>query len=79
MVSVRIVQLFKFTYKIFVIGAIALSDSRFAEPNSLIAISSLECTGNEDRLFSCNVNSGIPATCGRFEDAAIVCQGFLHA
>lgn len=57
------------------LGAIALTDAQFAERNNPVSIYSLACLGNEDDLTRCRINVGVSESCGRFEDAGIVCQG----
>ena len=57
-------------------GAIALYDAQFSEGFSPVSVSSLTCTGEEPILFNCSVNAAENiASCGRFEDAAVICQG----
>lgn len=57
------------------IGAIALTVPQFAEGSNRISINSLNCVGTEDSLAVCSGNSAAAGSCGRFEDAGIVCQG----
>ena len=57
----------------FCLGSIALQNE-FSEGDLPILISSLVCSGLEQDLFNCSVNIGSSVSCGRFEDAAIVCQ-----
>ncbi len=47
---------------------------RFSDGNVPILITSLTCLGEEQRLYNCSINTGTLASCGRFEDAGIVCQ-----
>ena len=57
-------------------GAIMLHPNNpFDEGNLPSSINYLQCTGDEDRISDCNVNTEIVDTCGRYEDAGIVCQG----
>ena len=58
-----------------VLGAIALNDAQFAEENHPISINSLNCFGNEESIMSCSINEDNSGSCGRFEDAGVVCQG----
>lgn len=62
-------------YPCIVQGAIALTDSLFAEEILPISISSLGCSGEEEDISECNINTGVSVSCGRYEDAGIVCQG----
>jgi len=57
----------------YCLGAIALQNE-FSEGNLPVLISSLVCSGLEQDLLNCSVNIGSSASCGRFEDAAVVCQ-----
>ena len=56
-------------------GAIALTDSEFAEGNKQEAINSILCVGTESELFDCQLIFEGTESCGQFEDAGIVCQG----
>lgn len=56
-------------------GAINLTNPLFAEGNAPISITSLSCDGSEEELSECSLNTGELVSCGRFEDAGIVCQG----
>ena len=58
-----------------IVGAIPLTDSFFAESVKPSVVNSLSCKGTETRLTECRINNDISRTCGRFEDAEIVCQG----
>ena len=57
----------------YFVGAIALSNAQFSNGNIPTLVTSLACNGNENVLYNCTINS--EKSCGRFEDAAIVCQG----
>ena len=40
-----------------------------------VHVSDLACTGNENKIWECpytNINS---QSCGRYDDAAVLCQG----
>ncbi len=74
MVQHFIQQLLPITVCIHV-GAIGLTDAQFAEENNQIAINSINCAGTEERVADCNRNTGVLDSCGRFEDAGVVCQG----
>ena len=49
--------------------------NRFDQADRPIVINYLECSGSEDQLSDCDINSEVVDTCGRFEVAGIVCQG----
>ena len=51
----------------------------FDQADRPIAINYLECSGSEDQLSDCDINSEVVDTCGRFEVAGIVCQGNVYA
>ena len=55
-------------------GAIPLTDSLFAEESRPVLITSLSCTGDEQSIYNCSINTGAPQGCGRFEDAGVICQ-----
>lgn len=57
------------------VGAIALTNTQFAEGINRVSITSQNCVGTEDSLASCSDLGGASGSCGRFEDAGIVCQG----
>jgi hypothetical protein len=57
------------------IGAIALTDAQFAEGTSPVLITSQNCLGTEESLTDCTNLGDDTGSCGRFEDAGIVCQG----
>ena len=59
-------------------GAIALTIPEFAESIKPTLVTSLTCIGDEDRLPACIINNDNSASCGQFEDAGIVCQGYSH-
>ena len=64
---------------LFSLGAIALTDAQFSEGNIPVSISSLSCIGNEPTLQQCSVNiEENVESCGRFEDAGIICQGMMY-
>ena len=50
----------------------------FDQADRPIAINYLECSGSEDQLSDCDINSEVADTCGRFEVAGIVCQGNVY-
>ena len=56
-------------------GAIALGEGLFSEENFPTLISSVNCSGTESELLNCYVSLGPGRSCGRFEDAVVVCQG----
>lgn len=62
-------------YVLIHVGAIALTDAQFAEGSNRVSINSLNCVGTEDSLANCSGNLAASGSCGRFEDAGIVCQG----
>lgn len=56
-------------------GAIALSDAQFAEGLKPTSYNAINCHGNESRLSDCVFVGPTGAqSCGRFEDAEVVCQ-----
>lgn len=55
-------------------GAIALTDSVFAEERAVLALRDVDCTGTETNLLSCVHNSLSQTNCGPLEDAGVVCQ-----
>lgn len=57
------------------IGAIALTTTQFAEGIKPVSITSQNCVGTEDSLAACSDLGDVLGSCGRFEDAGIVCQG----
>ena len=59
-------------------GAIALNNSPFAEGSLPIHVDSLSCRGNETMLLGCPNNNMEVRSCGRFEDASVICQGIQH-
>ena len=60
-------------------GAIALPNARFAEGQKPTSINVLNCYGNESRLLECGfVGPAASQSCGRREDAGVVCQGELQ-
>lgn len=59
----------------FLKGAIALTLGQFGEENHPIAIDYINCNGSEERVINCDRSRDERRSCGRFEDAGIVCQG----
>ena len=59
-------------------GAIALTNSPFAEGSLPIHVDSLTCRGNETVLLGCPYNNVEVRSCGRFEDASVICQGIPY-
>ena len=55
-------------------GAIALTDSVFAEERAVLVLRDVECTGSEPDLLSCIINRQSQTNCGPLEDAGVVCQ-----
>ena len=58
-----------------ILGAIALSDSFFAEGIKPSVVTFLSCEGDEAMLTECLLNDRVGNTCGKYKDAEIVCQG----
>jgi len=56
-------------------GAIALNNSLYAEGNLPTHINTVSCRGAETLLLDCPFNNVAVGSCGRFEDAGIICQG----
>lgn len=68
--------LFALSLPTFPIGAIALRDAQFAEGQKPTSINVLNCNGSESRLSECDfVGPSGAQSCGRLEDAEVVCQG----
>ena len=59
-------------------GAIALNNSPFAEDSLPIHVDILSCRGEETMLLSCPYNNVEVRSCGRFEDASVICQGIPY-
>ena len=59
-------------------GAIALNNSPFAEDDLPIHVDILSCRGDENMLLSCPYNNMEVRSCGRFEDASVICQGIPY-
>ncbi len=56
------------------IGAVVLNDNPYSEGTLPSLVNSLSCDGTEEYLLECNTDQ--PArSCGRYEDAGVVCQG----
>ena len=58
-----------------IIGAIALTDSRFSEGRRPEVINDIRCSGSESEVLDCPLVFEGSESCGQFEDAGIVCQG----
>ena len=54
------------------VGAIAYISAFFGRGGGPIALSYLQCVGNEERLVDCV--SGVGRTCSHTEDAGVRCQ-----
>jgi len=58
-------------------GAITLNNSLYAEGNLPTHINTVSCRGAETLLLNCPFNNVAVGSCGRFEDAGIICQGIV--
>ena len=58
-------------------GAIALNNSPYAEGSLPTHINTVSCRGAETLLLDCPFNNVAVGSCGRFEDAGIICQGIV--
>ena len=57
-------------------GAIGLTDGVFGDETAPLLLRDIECSGSEGTLRDCVANSNPEAelSCGRFDDAGVVCQ-----
>jgi len=55
-------------------GGSARSGAYFGEGTGLVLIDTVNCTGNESNIFSCD-NSYTMNRCGHQEDVGVVCTG----
>lgn len=70
--------IYLFDHVCLIIGAIPVTDSLYAENSKPSVINSLSCEGTELELTECFINMEIRGACGRYKDAAVVCQGILR-
>ena len=66
------VQVYKF--HVVAAGAIAVTTGRFSETSLPVLIGDLSCNGTESSILKCRYGPGTNTSCGRTEDAGIVCQ-----
>ena len=57
------------------IGSVAVTSAHYSDSTLPVTVNTVNCTGYEDGLLECPMNSVSNYVCDSYEDAGIVCQG----
>ena len=57
-------------------GAVGVRNN-FPQSTLMATLQNVNCTGSESNLLQCGYTAGPAGTCGRFQDAEAVCQGWI--
>nr|XP_033798875.1 deleted in malignant brain tumors 1 protein [Geotrypetes seraphini] len=61
------------------VASSAPGNARFGQGTGNIVLDEMSCTGNESYLTQCNNQGWNRHNCGHYEDAGVICSGFMHA